>query len=270
LAGVQDGLAGLALGRYPMNDHPTRKLGKLAPRIDHRTLRLAKYLPADLPPPPESVDWSSKAGADFGMALNDTLGCCTCSAMAHAVQVWSAANGSEITLPDAAVLTAYEQACGYDPADPSTDQGGVEIDVLNYFRKTGIGGYKIDAFAALDPGNETHIKQAINLFGLAYIGMALPASAEGKPAWSLPISGDQGDITPGSYGGHAVIVPAYDADGLTCITWGGRLRMTWDFWRTITDESYALISGPWAPTGQLAPSGFDFAALQADLGAVAS
>ncbi len=70
--------------------------------------------------------------------------------------------------------------------------------------------------------------------------------------------------TPGSWGGHAVPVIAYDASGLTCITWGALKRMTWAFWDAYCDEAYACLSRDWAAAR--APSGFDWAALDADLG----
>jgi hypothetical protein len=40
--------------------------------------------------------------------------------------------------------------------------------------------------------------------------------------------------------------------------------MTWSFWNTYCDESYAVISRDFAGT-KPAPNGFDLAALQADL-----
>lgn len=243
------------------------RLGKLAPRRDHRMLRLAKYLPAKLPAVPSSVDWTEKMSFPAGQMLNDELGDCTCAALGHAIQVWTANASTEVTVPDSAVLAAYEGACGYNPNDQSTDQGGIELDVLNYARTTGVGGYKIDAFASLQPENRDHIKLAIDLFGLAYIGVALPVTAQGQDEWTVAL-GAKDDATPGSWGGHAVIVPAYDAHGLTVITWGEKKRMSWDFWDVYCDESYALLSKLWAPAGANAPVGFNYAALMADLAAV--
>src|SRR5215831_17287905 len=84
----------------PASHHLGRpvRLGKATPRHDHRTLRLARYLPTSLPPPPASCDWSTKDSPAWGMMDNDTLGDCTCAAMGHAIQVWTASNGGEITL----------------------------------------------------------------------------------------------------------------------------------------------------------------------------
>ena len=35
-----------------------RRLGKLPPRLDPRTLKLAKYLAPGLPKPPAALDWT--------------------------------------------------------------------------------------------------------------------------------------------------------------------------------------------------------------------
>ena len=76
--------------------------------------------------------------ADFGVMLNDQLGCCTIAAYFHARQVWSFnAGGMEITNPDSDVLFGYQKICGYDPSNPTTDQGGNEQDVLTYLLNTG-------------------------------------------------------------------------------------------------------------------------------------
>lgn len=247
-------------------------MGKAPPKVDERTLKAARYFKALAPPPP-SNDWTTKASSAFGQMLNDKLGDCTCAAMAHFIQCVSAANGKEITVSDADVLAAYIGACGYNPSDPSTDRGGVELDVLNYWRQTGIGGYKIDAFVALEPSNLLHVKQAHNLGGGLYIGLSLPTTAQNQDVWHPSLGGtEQGgsnnDATPGSWGGHAVVVEAYDANGLTVITWGMKKRMTWPFWNVYCDEAYMVLSNLWAQPGKLSPSGFDEDTLRADLAEV--
>jgi len=165
-------------------------------------------------------------------------------------------------------ILAYEAITGYRPSDPSTDRGAVELDVLRYWRKTGIGGTKIEAFIALEPKNHLHVQAAVELFGGSYIGLALPVSAQQQAVWSVPPGGPTGTGAPGSWGGHAVVIEAYDAHGLTCITWGQKKKMTWSFWDAYCDEAYALLSELWAGKKATAPSGFDLAALKADLKAV--
>ena len=248
-------------------DHSREKLGKKPARHDPRTLQMANYLA--LPAIPAAQDWTKKAASGWGMMLNDQLGDCTCAAIGHIIQAWSANAGpKEITLPDDAILKAYEAVGGYKPGKPDTDQGAVELDVLKYWRKTGMDGHKIDAFVALEPKNHAHIQAAVDLFGGAYIGVALPISAQKQQVWSVPPGGPNGTGAPGSWGGPAVVVEAYDAHGLTCITWGQKKRMTWSFWDAYCDEAYATLSQLWAGKNP-APSGFDLAALKADLKEVA-
>src|SRR6185437_7055931 len=149
-------------------------LGKLAPRYDRRTLRLAHYLTSQLPAPPDKMDWTHGISA-WGMMANDSLGDCTCAAACHAMQLLTVnASASEVTPPDSDIVAAYSSITGYTPSDPSTDEGANEIDVLNYWRKSGIAGRKIMAYASVDHSNIETVKQAIVLCGGVYIGVELP------------------------------------------------------------------------------------------------
>jgi hypothetical protein len=244
---------------------PVGKLGKKAAVHSAKTLQLADYLTGVLPPFPDYVNWGAHARANWGMAGNDSLGDCTCAAACHAIQAWTANTGTEETIPDNAVLAAYSAITGWSPNIPDSDNGAVELDVLNYWRQNGIGGHKIGAFVATEPHNRDHVKAAVNLFGGLYIGIALPVSAQTQRVWSVPPGGFVGANAPGSWGGHAVFVVGYDSQGLKCITWGRQQRMTWGFWDGVCDEAYALLSDLWVTPGHVAPSGLDLASLQADL-----
>ncbi len=244
----------------------TRRLGKLPARHDDRTLALARYLGPTLPPAPPSVDYGSGVAA-WPMFLNDKLGDCTCAAAGHMLESWSrAAGGSVVVVADSDVFKAYEHVSGYNPRTGQNDNGAVELDVLKYWRRTGIGGHKIRGFVSVEPSNAAHIRQAAYLFGGVYIGLALPASAQGQAVWTVPSGGARGRGAPGSWGGHAVNVIGYDAQGLTVITWGAPLRMTWAFWFAYCDEAYAIVSDDFFnPTTKLDPAGFNVKQLSADL-----
>lgn len=242
-----------------MADHSRMKLGKKPRRYDRHTLRLARYLTPALPPPPPSVT-NSRGITDWGMMLNDKLGDCTIAGVGHAIQVWTLSKGNEITVPDPTVLQYYEKWDDYNPSNPASDQGGEELQVLKDWRKQGFSGHQLLAFADPDPQDDLHVREAIALFGGLYIGLQLPVSAQTQDVWDVA-SGP--NAHPGSWGGHCVFVPDYDADTLTCITWGQLKKMTWGFWGTYCDEAHALLSRDWQP-----PAGFDMAALQADLAAV--
>lgn len=243
------------------------KLGKKPPRLDSRTLKLEKYTSA-LPAPPSRVDWTRGFNINYGMMLNDTLGDCTEAKKGHAVQVWSLCNGRMVTVPDSVVLAAYEADGGYVPGDPSTDNGEDMLTNLNDWRKNGFGGAALTAFAAINYSALANVAQAIYLFGLVDIGFNVPQSAmdqfnAGQP-WDV-VANDGGIV-----GGHDVVIPAYDSAGdmLTVITWGARQRMTWAFFQKYVDEAYALLAPDWLARGGVDPSGFDMAALTADLAAV--
>jgi hypothetical protein len=245
-----------------------RKLGKLAPRIDPRTLKLARYLTGMLPPAPPSVDWGTPVG-DWPMYLNDQIGDCTVAAAGHMIECWTANAMTADVHGDADILAAYEAISGYNPADPNSDCGAVELDVLKYWRGTGIAGHKIGAFASLNPLHQETIRQAINLFGGIYIGLALPLSAQDQDTWSISDTAYHAEKDPGSWDLHAVNIVGYDEDGLTCITWGARKRMTWEFFLTYCDEAYALISVDFLRGDGTTPDGFDMKQLKDDLAKVA-
>ncbi len=244
-----------------------RRLGKLVARHDPRTLQLANYVKPELPPPPREADWTKKIKT-WPMMANDRIGDCTCAAAGHLIQEWTAnASGDAKVVPTKAIIGAYAAISGYDPASGAHDNGANELDVLNYWRRRGIGGHVIDAYVALEPRNHAHVMESVYLFGGCYIGVALPLSAQRQRVWAVPPGGPTGAGAPNSWGGHAVPVVAYDARGLTVVTWGALVRMTWGFWEAYCDEAYAILSKDWLAKNK-APSGLDVAALQADLKAI--
>jgi hypothetical protein len=162
---------------------------------------------------------------------------------------------------DADIITAYSAVSGYDPQTGANDNGAVEIDVLNYWRNTGIANRKIWAYASLEPRNHTHVKAGVYLFGGVYIGLALPLSAQNQSIWSVTRGPD---AQPGSWGGHAVPVVSYTAHTLTVVTWGQLQELTWEFLNKYCDESYAILSQDFINNGK-APNAIDWASLQSDL-----
>jgi len=241
------------------------KLGKLAARHDVRTLRLERYI-KNLPIPPDDIDWGSIA-APYPMFMNDSIGDCTCAAAAHLIEVWTKnAQVKESELRDSYVLRAYENISGYDPQTGLNDNGAVGIDVLNYWRKRGIGNHRILAYAKIETSKRLNVFTACWLFGGIYVGIQLPNSAQkqldNKQDWSIMDSGV--DSAPGSWGGHAISISTMNADALTCITWGQTQRMTWEFFNAYCDEAYAILSRDWLRRNQ-APNGFAITELLADL-----
>lgn len=244
----------------PTIDHTQVKLGKSPAKHDPRNLLLSKYVRA-MAPPPLNADFT-KSRVSWGMMLNDKLGDCTIAGVAHAVQVWTGALGAPIDTPDSQVELYYQKWDGYNPIDPSTDQGGVELNVMKQWKAESFDTHTLAGFTAISPNNTNNVKQAINLFGLVYIGVALPISAQGATVWDDTNDGE--NSVPGSWGGHCVICPKYGPEGVTCITWGGLQLMTWNFWHAYVDECYGLVSPDFLMKG-MSPEGFDLTTLLSDL-----
>lgn len=247
------------------------KLGKHPPRFDNRTLLLGKYLMKELSPPPPSVDYG-KAVSTWPMFGNDKLGDCTIAAAGHMIEDWTANTGVEKTLPESAIVTAYDYFSKGNP-----DAGANMLDVLNYWRKTGIGGDKILAFAQVEPKNNLQTQDSVYLFGSCYIGLALPnfAVAPGTnfldTPWIVPPSGPVGDAAPNPNNGHCVPAVAYDPRNLWVVTWGALKSMSWQFYTTYADEAFAVLSLDWINKHlKTAPPGLNLQALEADLRAVTS
>ena len=250
---------------------PAYKLGKHTPKIDSRTLKFGKYLTAQLPPPPPAVDYS-KAVPSWPMMGNDQYGDCTCAAAGHMIEEWTANTGTEKTVPDAQILTAYNHF-----AKGNADAGANMLDVLKYWRKTGIGGDKITAFTQLEPKNDTQARDAVNLFGNCYIGVALPDFAVPPNTdfltipWVVPPGGPTGNAAPNPNNGHCIPAVAYDSRNLYVVTWGALKSMSWQFYDAYADEAFAVLSADWINTKTgLSGSGFNLAALMSDLADVVS
>jgi hypothetical protein len=224
----------------------------------------------ELAPPPDKVDYSAPVKT-WPMMGNDKYGDCTCAAAGHMIEEWTANIGTEKTLPDSAVLAAYNHFSKGNP-----DAGANMLDVLKYWRKTGIAGDRIDSFVQLEPHNVMQVKDAVNLFGACYIGVALPdfAVSSGvdflKVPWVVPPKGAVGDAAPNQNNGHCIPAVGYDDRNLYVVTWGALKMMSWQFYTTYMDEAFAVLSPDWfnQKLGGKSPCGFDMDTLRADLSAV--
>jgi hypothetical protein len=240
-------------------------LGKLPVRTDVRTLTLARYVDgAVLPSPPGELDLSERVPG-WPMYANDRVGDCTTAAAGHMIEAWTAeGRGRVVEISEHAVLDAFEHVKLVDPA--TGEEGAIVLDVLNWWRKHGIGRHRIGAYARISRHDHRLVRTAAWLFGGVYIGLQLPLSAQGQETWDWPGS-LTGPDRPGSWGGHAVDVVRYDDATITVVTWGRLKEMTWSFWDRYVDEAYALLSPDFLDHGR-APNGFDLNALRADLALV--
>jgi len=249
-----------------------RKLGKKLGRVvDPRTLKLKNLLEAPLPVPPVSSMYS-RDRTSFPVLGNDQYGDCALASLAgHRVIVQERNAGQKEREPSTQeVLEAYSAITGFDPNDPSTDNGTYMLDALNYQRRTGTGHEKdgtthtIYAFAEVDR-TTMQLRLASWLFGGFYLGLWLPISAQDQDVWDVA---DGANGRPGSWGGHAVWVIGYTRSTVTCITWGGKQAMTWAFISKYADEAYAVISEDFLKADDVTRAGFKHAELDAYLKAL--
>lgn len=241
------------------------RLGKLPPKHDHRTLMMASYLqPSILPALPMFQFWEKEDA--YAMYDNDTLGDCTIAGAANLMGGWSeCSKGTPNKFTNDQIIYTYSILSGYNPqSGDGADNGCVELDVLKYWKNTGIANHKIDAFMGLEPGNDIHLKSSVYLFGGAYLGLALPLSAQNQDIWSIPVV-DSAYSQPGSWGGHCVIMVGYDPMYAYLTTWGAVKKATWGFLDKYIEEAYAIMSPDWLNSNNVAPNHFDTNTLNKDL-----
>lgn len=241
----------------------TFRPGRRPPIPTKPRMKLRPYTRAAAAPPP-AVDWYSGI-ADFPMYGNDSWGDCVEAEQGHHEQVFSFYGSHKlVTVPDQAVIDAYSEIAGFDPnAGPPgqnpTDQGTLIQDAMSWWRKTGIGGHKIAAFAEVEVSDMTEVKTALAAFGPLSIGMNFPASAMDQFD-----SGQAWDVVRHTTmeGGHCVALVGYDSHYLYVVTWGAVQKMTPAFWAKYVEEAWAPISQEWvdASTG-LDPAGVDLVGL---------
>lgn len=247
-----------------VHDPAVHKLGKGPVKEDPRTFKLARFLTDRLPAPPVHLD--PPAVPEWPMFGNDDYGDCVFAGAGHEEQVVTFDAGKMLVPSLADVLHAYTAVTGFNPDDPSTDRGTVVLDALNWRRKVGLGGRKIEAFAQVDPKDGLEFRQAIALFKIVGLGLALPVSAQHQKVWT-PTRGH--DAEPGSWGGHYVPAIAYDHSHVVIVTWGALKLMSWSFLHRYCDEAYAILSPDLLNAGK-SPDGFDLATLNHDLHALAA
>jgi hypothetical protein len=246
------------------------KLGKLAPKVHPKTLKLSAFLKATAPPPPPRKLWREYKIQDWGMFANDTVGDCTCAAVAHMLMLVTAHTGG-IVIPELSdIMAMYSAITGYDPSKTDrhgnnpTDTGAAVTDVLAYWQGTGIAGHKILGWAQIDQNNLTMRQQGMYIFGANDVGVDLPANAmdqfDDLQDWD--VAANDGGID----GGHCIVETGYGSKGSNFVTWGANQKATNEWSAKYVDEAYVVITQDWINNADgLAPNSMDLDALNAAL-----
>lgn len=210
--------------------------------------------------------------ANWRMLGNDNAGDCVIAGGAHETMLFNRVRrGLDVRFTDASVLSDYSAVTGYDPNDPSSDQGALVSDALAYRRKTGLldaegARHTIAAYVSIDPKNWTQLLQATYLFGTVGIGFEFPEIADtqfgnGEP-WDA--TEDDGPIIGGHY--VPVVGSLSSTEEVSTVSWAKRQRMTRAFYEKYNDEAWAFIS--WEAV--IGFHKFDLGKLTKDLAALAA
>lgn len=204
---------------------------------------------------------------------NDTLGDCTAAGAGHIVDSATADAEAPAVITRDQCIAFFSQSTGYNPADPSTDQGGDEITVCTSWQQKGYdgkGAHAIAGWAALTDeqlADAAFVKSVAWLFPL-YFGIEL---ADG---WTQ-ISGDgfvwDVGAPPDPNDGHCVVGLGGNSKGILIDSWGYVGTITYaaiaQFCASKAGGNLFAILTPELidKAKNLAPSGFDYDQLLADL-----
>ncbi len=251
------------------------KLGKHPPKFHPKTLLFSQFRQVEAPPPPPNKlfrEYKILNGA-WQMFANDTVGDCTCAAVAHMLMLVTAHTGTMVVPDEKDVLAMYSAITGYDPAQTDSDQnnptdtGAAITDVLSYWQTTGLAGHKILGWAKIDHTDRLQRHLGAYIFAANDIGVQLPANAldqfEAKETWKT--TKKDGGIE----GGHCIIETGYGSKGSSFATWGADQKATNAWSDKYVDEGYVVITPDWLSNADgLAPNQMNLDALTKALEAV--
>ncbi len=245
-------------------------LGLNLAKLHKPTLRLADYIRPELAQPPVAVS-RPHPGFQWCMLANDRLGDCVIAMMLHSIEDFHLdADTSPPAFTEQDAISIYSAITGYNPTDPSTDQGTDETAAMTYWEQPGLTTngttHTIVATVAVDPSNLDECRIAIDEFVDLQIGIALPKTAQGQTEWSVvgnPSSDP--DSAPGSWGGHGIPYREYDADTFNCVTWGAELLLTVSFHQAYAQEAHVVVTQEMLNNQGVGPSGVAWDDLVSDI-----
>jgi hypothetical protein len=224
---------GFSLGRLP---HRPEQIASLSPWAEHHVA--ASH-------PPEFIDRSDVAYLP-GLDSNDRIGDCTAVGLANCARAAAALAGFRLDIPTERVIHFYAASCGYD-GTPATDLGGVEAEVLLWQARYGFDtGGQVPLVAnvlTIDSSDLNALRTAVVETGAVYLGVDLALADQATGVWDTV--GRPGDSTPGSWGGHCLLLWDYagvrDVDAVRLVTWGIFQTATWRWLRSRLAEAHALL-----------------------------
>lgn len=221
------------------------KMGRLTGKTVENVPSLAAF-PSFLQIQPPAILTRDNINPNPKMFFNNIYGNCTSAGLGNSLLAVTSLFGTTLDIPETCAVDFYSESTGFNPADPSTDQGGYEPLVLQYALTNGYPtkNYRFRPIWGSCPvGNRKVIANAINMLGVVYIGVTLYQEDEDAISngqrWTVNPNGNMSVV-----GGHCVLIWGYtglgDNDWVKIITWGGIVYATWAWIESRMDECHAL------------------------------
>jgi hypothetical protein len=201
--------------------------------------KLSMFMAASYPASPPSVDWTSAAiTVLYDIEGNDTHGDCVEAEDAHYIGVLTGNAGTIYAYTDAQTLADYSAITGFNPSDPSTDQGTDPVASMNYRVTTGYAdGSKDAGWVMVDATSQAEVEYAINTFGNIKMWFGIPDSIVNAIPQSGGFVWDVSAGAPNQNNGHCIggygfnptsgMVVGVTAQGVIIATWGMLGVITW-------------------------------------------
>ena len=208
---------------------------------------------------PARYDWGSriKPNHNWGDYGNLKLSNCTFATAAHAIIIWKSYKSEKVYRPSVKnIIDDYGKLILDRRSDATLqsllNKGGKPLEarkVLSHWRKKGIDGHKIVAYAKLPFSNKKvqkeEVKRVIYLYGGCFIGINIPRSVEKQwqenKVWKVIKRVQPRDPRKRLWFSHAFLATGYNEKELKVITFGKEETITWEFFAKYVDEAYAIF-----------------------------
>lgn len=215
-------------------------------------------------PVPVAIDWGEECPPDGDALGNDHLSNCVPIAELRAIEMRRKVAFNDAWKPTMADVNAlYARDAGYVVGDASTDRGTIAVTAMSNWAVHGVrvNSQDLDVvhWLSILPSRIPDIYRALAHTGPVQLSMGLPLGIQERPTdpWRLPVVGDTRAFRwqRGSWGGHRVLLIAYDRDRKTfrVRSWGKDIEVSNDFLLRYALAVDVTLSREWFDASGLSP-----------------
>lgn len=207
----------------------------------------------------DSVDYSRPLPRGlWGYLGNNVVGDCFWVAVANLLMAQQTNAGTPVHVYTTDDVLEWYKSTGFDPSDPSTDNGTDPISGMQWLQAQGI----IEAFGRVPiNGNDAHLAAAHELFGGVILGVQVPRDWMSSTTW--------GPSSSPIVGGHAIMGAGFDgACNIPALTWAKVVQLTTAGRSQNGMMALVAITKQWLQSTGQTLQGFDLAGLKAALAMV--